>query len=133
MPRLIAVVLFGMMLLVETAQAYGLVRALLDPTPVAERLGISPAAEVIRAGILLILALTVACGAFLAVVGLVGRVRELFLAGALACAIGYLVYGLYQMVSGMLQLGSGGAVLSGVIYLALGALAYAMRRSVADE
>ena len=41
--------------------------------------------------------------------------------------------GLYQMATGVLQLESGGAVLSGVIYLVLGALAYAMRRSAVEE
>ncbi|HEV8045042.1 MAG TPA: hypothetical protein VGP38_07680, partial [Rubrobacter sp.] len=124
-PRLIAMILFGLMLLAEATQAYGLVRALADPSPVAERLGISPGAEILRAGILLILAVTVALGALLAVVGMLGRRRELFLFGALACAVGYLVHGLYQVASGVLQLGSGGVALSGMIYLALGALAYA--------
>ena len=133
MPRLIAAILFGLMLLAETIQAYGLVRALADPAPVAERLGISYGAEVLRAWILLILAATVALGALLAVVGLLGRLRALFLASALACAIGYLLLGLYQMATGVLQLESGGVVLSGLIYLVLGALAYAMRRSVIEE
>jgi hypothetical protein len=132
-PRLIAVILFGLMLLVETTQAYGLVRTLADPAPVAERLGISYGAEVLRAGILLILAVTVALGALLAVIGLLGRGRTLFLAGAFACAVGYLLLGCYQAASGALQLGSGGVVLSGVIYLVLGALAYAMRLSVVEE
>lgn len=131
-PRLIALILFGLMFLVETTQAYGLFWVLFNPAPVAERLDISLAAEVLRAAILLILALAVAIGALLAVVGMLGRRRELFLAGAMACAIGYLVYGLFQLASGMLHLGSGGVVLSGVIYLALGAIAYAMRRSVAE-
>ena len=133
MPRLIAAILFGLMLLAETIQAYGLVRALADPAPVAERLGISYGAEVLRAGILLILAATVALGALLAVVGLLGRLRALFFACALACAIGYLLLGLYQVATGVLQLESGGVVLSGLIYLVLGALAYAMRRSVIEE
>lgn len=132
-PRLIAVILFGLMALVEAIQAYGLIGALADPAPVAERLGISYGAEILRAGILLVLALAVTLGALLAVVGLLGRLRALFLASALACALGYLLLGLYQMTTGVLQLGSGGVVLSGVIYLVLGALAYAMRRSVAEE
>lgn len=132
-PRLIAAILFGLMVVAETIQAYGLIGALADPAPVAERLGISYGAEILRATILLVLAVAVALGALLAVVGLVGRLRALFLACALVCAIGYLSLGLYQMATGVLQLRSGGAVLSGVIYLALGALAYAMRLSVAEE
>ena len=133
MPRLVAALLFGLMLLVETIQAYGLVRALTDPTPVAQRLDISPGAEMVRAGILLILAMTVALGALLAAVGVIGKGRELFLAAAVVCAVGYLLLGCYQVLSGTLQLGSGRVVLSGVIYLVLGALAYAMRRSVIEE
>ena len=133
MPRLIAVILFGLMLLVEALQAYNLTGVLADPAPVAARLGISPGAELLRAGILLILALTVALGALAAVAGMLGRKSELFLSGALACTVGYVLLGLYQVASGALQLGSGGVVLSGMIYLALGALAYAMRRSVAER
>ncbi len=133
MPRLIAVILFGLMVLAEAFQAYRLLRTLADPAPVAERLGISYGAEILRAGILLVLALAVTLAALLAVVGLLGRLRALFLACALACALGYLLLGLYQMATGVLQLESGGAVLSGVIYLVLGALAYAMRRSVIEE
>ena len=132
-PRLVAVLLFGLMLLVETIQAYGLVRALTDPAPVAQRLGISPEAEMVRAGILLILAVTVALGALLAAVGMIGRGRELFLVAAFVCAVRYLLLGCYQVLSGTLQLGSGRVVLSGVIYLVLGALAYAMRHSVVEE
>ncbi len=132
-PRLVAVLLFGLMLLVETIQAYGLVRALTDPAPIAQRLGISPGAELVRAGILLILAVTVALGALVAAVGMIGRRRELFLGAAAVCAAGYLLLGCYQVLSGTLQLGSGGVVLSGVIYLVLAALAYAMRRSVVEE
>jgi len=131
-PRLIAVILFGLMLLVEALHAYNLAGALVDPAPVAARLGISPGAEVLRAGILLILAVTVALGALAAVVGILGRRSELFLSGALACTVGYFLLGIYQAASGVLQLGSGGVVLSGMIYLALGALAYAMRRSMAE-
>lgn len=132
MQRLISALLFGLMFLAEAVQTYGLVRTLSDPAPVAERLGISVGAEILRAGILLVLALTVVVGALLAVVGLLGRLRALFLAGALACAVGYLSLGLFQLATGALQLGSGGVVLTGVIYLALAALAYAIRRSVIE-
>jgi hypothetical protein len=131
--RLIAMILFGLMVLAEAIQAYRLLRTLADPAPVAERLGISYGAEILRAGTVLVLALVVTLGALLAVVGLLGRMRALFLAGALACALGYLLLGLYQMATGVLQLESGGVVLSGVIYLVLGALAYAMRRSLVVE
>ena len=127
--RLIAAILFGLMFLVESLQAFGAARVLADPAPVAERLGISFGAEVLRAGILLLLALAVAAGALLAVVGLLGRLRALFLAGALACAVGYLLQGTFQVLTGALHLGSGRVVLAGVIYLVLAALAYAMRGS----
>ena len=133
MQRLIAAILFGLMVLAEAIQAYRLLHILADPAPVAERLGISYGAEILRAGSVLVLALVVTLGALLAVVGLLGRLRTPFLVGALACALGYLLLGLYQMATGVLQLESGGVVLSGVIYLVLGALAYAMRRSLVVE
>jgi hypothetical protein len=131
--RLIAAILFGLMVLAEAIQAYRLLHILADPAPVAERLGISYGAEILRAGTVLVLALVVTLGALLAVVGLLGRLRAPFLVGAIACALGYLLLGLYQMATGVLQLESGGVVLSGVIYLVLGALAYAMRRSLVVE
>ena len=133
MQRLMAAILFGLMVLAEAIQAYRLLHILADPAPVAERLGISYGAEILRAGTVLVLALVVTLGALLAVVGLLGRLRAPFLVGTLACALGYLLLGLYQMATGVLQLESGGVVLSGVIYLVLGALAYAMHRSLVVE
>ena len=133
MQRLIAAILFGLMVLAEAIQAYRLLHILADPAPVAERLCISYGAEILRAGTVLVLALVVTLGALLAVVGLLGRLRAPFLVGTLACALGYLLLGLYQIATGVLLLESGGVVLSGVIYLVLGALAYAMRRSLVVE
>lgn len=119
------------MSLAEFGDAYGLILTLSNPGPVAEAFGISPGAEAVRATILLVLALVVAVGALNAAVGLLGRRPVLFRAGSLACAVGYVVYGLYQISSGALQLGSFGVVVAGVVYVGLGALAYAMRRGVA--
>ena len=123
-------VLFGLMFLAEAGDAYGLFLTLADPAPVAGRFDITVGAEVVRTSILLILALIVALGALLAVVGLCARRPALFRQGALACALGYVVYGLYQVADGTLQIGSGVVVLAGLIYIVLGGLAYAMHRSV---
>ncbi|HEX7170454.1 MAG TPA: hypothetical protein VF206_06440 [Rubrobacter sp.] len=46
------------------------------------------------------------------------------------CALGYLLYGLYQVADGALQVGSGIVVVAGLIYVILGGLAYAVHRSV---
>jgi hypothetical protein len=118
------------MSLSEFGDAYGLILTLSNPGPVAETFGIPVGAEVVRALILLVLALVVAVGALNAAMGLLGRRRALFRAGSLACAAGYAVYGLYQIASGALQLGSVGVVAAGLVYVALGVLAYAMRRSM---
>ena len=83
-----------------------------------------------QAGVLLFLALVVAGGALLALVGLLARRPALFHGSALACALGYLVYGLFQVADGLLQVGSGIVVVAGLIYVVLGAIAYAMHRSV---
>jgi hypothetical protein len=128
--RLVAMTLFGLMFLAEVWDAYGLFLTLVDPAPTAARFGITVAAEVVRTIILLILALIIALGALLAVVGLRARRPELFRQGALACALGYVVYGLYQVADGALQIGSVVVVIAGLIYVVLGGLAYAMHRSV---
>jgi hypothetical protein len=122
--------LFGLMFLVEAGDLYGLVLTLADPVPAADRFGITANAEVLRSAVLLILALAICFGALLALVGLLVRRPALFHASALVCAIGYLVYGLFQVADGALQLGSAVVVVAGLIYVMLGGLAYAMYRSV---
>ena len=123
-------VLFGLMFLAEVGDLYGLVLTLADPVPAADRFGITTNAEVLRSAVLLILALAICFGALLALVGLLVRRPALFHASALLCAIGYLVYGLFQVADGALQLGSAVVVVAGLIYVMLGGLAYAMYRSV---
>jgi len=122
--------LFGLMFLVEAGDLYGLVLTLADPVPAADRFGITANAEVLRSAVLLILALAICFGALLALVGLLVRRPALFHASALLCAIGYLVYGLFQVADGALQLGSAVVVVAGLIYVMLGGLAYAIHRSV---
>jgi hypothetical protein len=128
--RLVAVAIFGLMFLAEAGDIYGLVLTLADPTPSASRFGIPAGTEVMRSSVLLLLALVVAGGALLAVVGLLARKPALFHRSALACAVGYLVYGLYQVADGALQVGAGIVILAGLIYMVLGGIAYAMHRSV---
>jgi hypothetical protein len=128
--RVVAMALFGLMFLAEAGDLYGLVLTLADPMPAAERFGITAGAEVLRNTVLLILALVVCSGALLALVGLLARRQGLFHTSALVCAIGYLAYGLFQVVGGALQLGSAIVVVAGLIYMVLGGLAYAMYRSV---
>lgn len=132
MLRLVAMVLFGLMFLAEVGDAYGLFLTLVDPAPAAARFEITVGAEILRTVVLLILALVVAVGALLAVAGLRARRPALFRQGALACALGYFVDGLYQVADGALQLGSGVVVVAGLIYVVLGGLAYAMLRTVFD-
>jgi hypothetical protein len=128
--RVVAMALFGLMFLVEAGDLYGLLLTLADPVPAADRFGITANAEVLRSAVLLILALAICFGALLALVGLLVRRPALFHASALLCAIGYLVYGLFQVADGALQLGSAVVVVAGLIYVMLGGLAYAMHRSV---
>jgi hypothetical protein len=128
--RVVAMALFGLMFLVEAGDLYGLVLTLADPVPAADRFGITANAEVLRSAVLLILALAICFGALLALVGLLVRRPALFHASALLCAIGYLVYGLFQVADGALQLGSAVVVVAGLIYVMPGGLAYAMHRSV---
>jgi hypothetical protein len=129
MLRTVAMVLFGLMFLAEAWDLYGLVLALTDPAPAADRLGITAGAEVLRSSVLLILALVVCFGAFLALVGLLLHKTTLFHRSALVCALGYVVYGLCQVADGALHLGSTVVVVAGLIYVVLGGLAYAMYRT----
>ena len=130
MLRLVAIAIFGLMFLAVMGDTYGLLLTLADPAPAADRFGIDTGAEVLRSSVLLFLALVVAGGALLALVGLLARRPALFHRSALACALGYLVYGLFQVADGLLQVGSGIVVVGGLIYVVLGAIAYAMHRSV---
>jgi hypothetical protein len=128
--RLVAIAIFGLMFLAEAGDIYGLVLTLADPEPSADRFGMAAGTEVMRSSVLLIFALVVAGGALLAVVGLLARKPVLFHRSALACAVGYLVYGLFQVADGALQLGAGIVVIAGLIYMMLGGIAYAMNRSM---
>ena len=130
MLRLVAMAIFSLMFLAETGDIYGLLLTLADPAPAANGFGIDAGAEVLRSSVLLIFALVVAVSALLAVAGLLARRPALFHRGALACALGYLVYGLFQVADGALQVGSGTVVVAGLIYVVLGSIAYAMHRSV---
>lgn len=123
MLRVVAIALFGLMFLAEVGDIYGLFLTLDDPARAADRFGTS---------VLLLLALAVAMGALLALIGLLARRPTLFHRSARACALGYLVYGVYQVVDGALQVGSGIVVVAGMIYVVLGSIAYAMHRSISQ-
>ena len=123
-------VLFGLMFLAEAGDLYGHFLTLADPVSAAERFGISAGAEVLRSSVLLVLAMVVAFGALFALIGLLLRSPMLFHRSALACAFGYLVYGLVQVADGAIQVGSTVVVVAGLIYVVLGGLAYAMYRTV---
>jgi hypothetical protein len=129
--RFVAIAIFGLMFLAEVGDTYGLLLTLADPALAADRFGIDASAEVLRSSVLLFLALVVAGGALLAVVGLLARRPVLFHRSAIVCALGYLVYGVFQVADGMLQVGSGTVVVAGLIYVVLGGIAFAMHRSVA--
>jgi len=128
--RLVAIAIFGLMFLAEAGDIFGLALTLADPQPAADRSGLAVGAEVVRHSVLLIFAVVVAGGALLAVVGLLARKPALYHRGALVCAVGYLVYGVFQVAGGALQVGAGTVVVAGLIYMMLGGIAYAMNRSV---
>jgi hypothetical protein len=128
--RLVAIAIFSLMFLAEAGDIYGLLLTLADPAPAADRFGIAAGTEVVRSSVLLILAIVVAGGALVAVVGLLAGRPVLFHRSALLCALGYLIYGLFQVADGILQVGSVLVVIAGLIYIVLGGIAYAMHRSV---
>lgn len=113
--------MFGLMFLAEVGDLYGLFLTFDDPARAADRL---------RTSVLLLLALAVAVCALFALIGLLTRRPTLFHRSAFACALGYLVYGVYQVADGALLVGSGIEVVAGMIYVVLGSIAYAMHRSI---
>ena len=130
MLRLVAIAIFGLMFLAEAGDIFGLALTLADPQPAADRSGLAVGTEVVRHSVLLIFAVAVAGGALLAVAGLIARRPAIYHRGALVCAVGYLVYGLFQVAGGAVQVGAGTVVVAGLIYMMLGGIAYAMNRSV---
>jgi hypothetical protein len=128
--RFVAIAIFGLMFLAEVGDIFGLVLTLAAPESAADRFGKAEGTEVVRSSVLLIFALVVAGGALLAVVGLLARKPALFHRSALLCAAGYLVYGLFQVADGALQVGAATVVVAGLIYMVLGGIAYAMHRSM---
>jgi len=130
MLRLVAMAIFGLMFLAEVGDIYGLVLTLVSPETAAARFGIAAGAEVLRSSVLLVFALAVAGGALLAVLGLLAHKPVLFHRSALACSAGYLVYGLFQVADGTLQVRAGIVVVAGLIYMVLGGIAYAIHRSM---
>src|SRR4051794_12626371 len=98
---ILGAVMFALMALAGIGDAIGLIITLADPAAVAAQLGISTRAEIVRAAILLALALAIAADAALALVGLLTRRALLFSLGALNCALFYVVYGIYQCISAL--------------------------------
>ena len=125
----IAAAIFALMGLAEIGDAIGLIITLSDPAPAAAQVGISTRAEIVRAAILLALALAIAADAALALAGLLARRSLLFSLGALNCALFYAVYGLYQCISGIVQLGSPSIAAVGLAAIGLGALAFWLGRT----
>jgi hypothetical protein len=126
---IIAATAFALMTLAEIGDAIGLIITLADPAPVAAQLGISTRAEIVRASLLLGLALAIAADAALALAGLLTRRSLLFALGALNCALFYVVYGVYQCISALAQLGSPAIAATGLVYIGLGALAFWLGRT----
>jgi hypothetical protein len=125
----IAAAIFALMALAGIGDAIGSIIALTDPAPVAARLGISTRAEIVRAALLLALALAIAADATLALAGLLARRSLLFSLGALNCALFYVVYGVYQCASAVAQLGSPAIAGVGLVAIGLGVLAFWLGRT----
>lgn len=127
--RNIAIALFALLAIAEIGDLVGLISTLADPTAAAAMLGITPRAESIRAIILVALAVLIIMNALIAVAGAAGRSGLLFQFGALMTGVGLVLYGAYQALSAIFQHGQLLFVGVGLIYAALGALAFWFARS----
>lgn len=128
----IALAVFALLSLAEVGDVIGLVLTLQNPGPAAAAIGISPAAQKVRAIVLLLLASQVAFGSLLAVGGLLRRRWLAFRVGALLAGVGCLIYGGFQLISAAVQLHSLAIALVGVIYAGLGWLSYWLANSPAS-
>jgi hypothetical protein len=125
--RLITLVLFAVFALLELGDAFGILQTLAAPEPVAAMLNISVAEEVTRATILLALAMTIALASAVTVLGAWRRSKLVH--AWVVVAAGYVVYGVYQIGSALLQSKAPALAASGVVFLLLGAAAYSFGRS----
>lgn len=119
-----AIVVFALLTLAEVGDVIGLVLTLRDPGPAAAQLGITVPYQMVRAIVLLLLASQIAIGAIIALVGLLLRRWIGFRVGALLCSVGCIIYGGFQLISAIVQLGSIPLALVGIIYTALGWLTF---------
>jgi hypothetical protein len=127
--RTIAIACFALFALAEIGDLIGLIVTLSNPETAAALLGITPRAEIIRAIILLALAVLVAINGVLAMVGALIRSAILFQFGALMTGVALLLYGAYQVGSAVLQHGQLLYAGVGAVYAALGLLAFWFARN----
>jgi len=127
--RAIAIILFGLVAIAEIGHLIGLFLTLANPNEAARLLGITPRAEMIRAVILVALALLAVMNASIALVGVLRRAALIFQFGALMTAIALLLCGAYQILSAVFQHGQMQFAALGLAYAALGALALWLARA----
>ena len=122
--RLGGVIAFAIFAVMELGDWAGLIPGYANPTQYAELIGISPEAESVRLVILSVLALSVAIASLATVVGLVTRAPWTLLA-VRATGGAFVVYGAYQIISALTQLGKNqtGIAVAGIVYILIGGMA----------
>jgi hypothetical protein len=124
--RLITLALFAIFALLELSDAFGLVQTLAQPEPVAAMLNISVGEEIMRAVILLALSVTITIASALTVLGTCRRSRLIY--SWVIVTVSYVLYGLYQVASALLQSKAPAIAATGAVYLLLAAAAYSFGR-----
>lgn len=125
----IAVVVFALMALIELGDSIALTLMLRDRVAAAAALGTTPAIVAVHAIVLLLLAIQIVIGSLIALLGLLRQRWVNFRMGGLLAATGYVVSGGFQVLSALLLIKNSWYALAGVVYIALGVLAFWLARS----
>jgi hypothetical protein len=124
--RLITLVLFVVFALLELSDAFGNLQILVAPQASAAALNLTIEQQVTRATILLALSALIAVASAVTALGVWQNSKLVY--AWVVVALGYIVYGLYQMASALLQSNAPGFALTEVVYLLLGAAAFSFGR-----
>jgi hypothetical protein len=120
---------FAALAILEVGDLVGLIITLRDPGPAADMLGISRNGQIVRAIVLVLLAGQVVLGSLMAAFNLVRRNWLWFRMGGLLTSVGLVIYGGFQIISAVVQLGNVAVAVIGAVYVALGLLAFYFARS----
>jgi hypothetical protein len=127
--RLAGAITFAVFALMELGDFAGLIPGFGSPASYADLTGISPREQMVRLTILSVLAVGIGVASSVTALGLFRLTRWTQLTARVTAAL-FIVYGVYQIVTAMVQLGKNqvGVAIAGVIYILIGIAAVWIER-----